>query len=596
MSETILKALMRLFAIIADVDKGDISTGSHSYVETYLRKFLNEESVGQYLDIFNHYLKVHHKEQSQDDPSKSIKHTASDSVKVLTLCHQINEELRQNQKVLVLIQLLEFVAHNIEITKDEMEFIETVASAFNISRNEYENCRAFILDSYKDIPEKENVLIINSKEKVPDEGNKHFYVANLSGIIIFLFIKSTNTFIFKYFGDDNLSLNGHDIIVRRAYTFDTGASIRSSRMNTIYYSDITNQFLQIKFKTNLVLTAENVSFQFKNSENGIINFNFSEETGELIGVMGGSGVGKSTLLHILIGNIIPDSGKITINGYDLNKDREKLEGIIGFIPQDDLLIEELTVFQNLYYNTKLCFDNLTNDEIRSKVEKVLKELDLYEIRNLKVGDVLNKFISGGQRKRLNIALELIREPSILFVDEPTSGLSSKDSFLVMDLLKELTLRGKLIIANIHQPSSDIYKMFDKLIILDKGGYSIFYGNPIDAVVHFKTISHHINALESECLKCGNVNPEQIFEIVEAKVVNEYGKLTSERKISPKTWYECCHKHVIKKIKPKKYTPELPENQFKVPGKFKQFKVFITRDILSKLSNTQYMLINFLEAP
>ncbi len=97
----------------------------------------------------------------------------------------------------------------------------------------------------------------------------------------------------------------------------------------------------------------------------------------------------------------------------------------------------------------------------------------------------NKLISGGQRKRLNIALELIREPSVLFVDEPTSGLSSRDSENMMDLLRELALKGKLVFVVIHQPSSEIYKMFDKIIFLDIGGYMIYYGNPVEAVMYFK---------------------------------------------------------------------------------------------------------------
>ena len=102
--------------------------------------------------------------------------------------------------------------------------------------------------------------------------------------------------------------------------------------------------------------------------------------------------------------------------------------------------------------------------------RVLMDIDLIGIKNLAVGDPINKYISGGQRKRLNIALELIREPSVLFADEPTSGLSSMDSEMVMLLLKEQTLKGRLVIVNIHQPSSDIYKLFDKLLIMDKGGY------------------------------------------------------------------------------------------------------------------------------
>ena len=118
-----------------------------------------------------------------------------------------------------------------------------------------------------------------------------------------------------------------------------------------------------------------------------------------------------------------------------------------------LLIEELTVYQNLFYNAKLCFGNYNDQEIDDLVIKVLYAIGLYQAKDLKVGSPLAKTISGGQRKRLNIALELVREPSILFVDEPTSGLSSKDSEIIMDLLKILALKGKLIFVVIHQPSS-----------------------------------------------------------------------------------------------------------------------------------------------
>ena len=178
--------------------------------------------------------------------------------------------------------------------------------------------------------------------------------------------------------------------------------------------------------------------------------------------------------------------------------------------------------------------------------RFLFQLDFLKTKDLKVGNPLSKTISGGQRKRLNIALELIREPSILFVDEPTSGLSSNDSEIIMDLLKVLALKGKLIFVVIHQPSSEIYKMFDQLIILDVGGYPIYKGDPVDAVVYFKKLINHVNADESECETCGNVNPEQIFNIIDMKVVDEYGEFTDNRKVSPLEW----NKHYQKLINPK----------------------------------------------
>jgi ABC-type multidrug transport system ATPase subunit len=321
---------------------------------------------------------------------------------------------------------------------------------------------------------------------------------------------------------------------------------------------------------------------------------FKEESGRMVGIMGASGAGKSTLLSVLNGTNDPYDGEVLINGISIHTDKEKVKGLIGYVSQDDLLIEELTVFENLYYNAKLCFDNLSEEEITARVDGVLKNLGLYEIRNMKVGSPLNKKISGGQRKRLNISLELIREPAIMFLDEPTSGLSSRDSENILDLLKELARKGKLLFIVIHQPSSEIFKMFDKLIILDTGGYLIYNGNPIDSIEYFKRRIEQANYNESECYVCGNVNPEQIFNIVETKVFTETGQPTETRRISPADW-SALYKSERKEEALERGTG-IPEINFKTPGRLKQFLVFTKRDVLSKIADTQYLLITLLEAP
>jgi ABC-type multidrug transport system ATPase subunit len=293
----------------------------------------------------------------------------------------------------------------------------------------------------------------------------------------------------------------------------------------------------------------------------------------------------------------PTEGRVLINGIDIYREKIKANGLIGHVSQDDLLMEELTVFQNLYYNTKLCFDHYTEEEIARSVNHMLHNLGLHEIKDIQVGTPLNKKISGGQRKRLNIALELIREPAILFLDEPTSGLSSKDSENIMDLLKDLTLKGKLVFVVIHQPSSDIFKMFDNLLILDTGGFLIYNGNPVDSIMYFKSKVHQANWADSECHVCGNVNPEQIFNIVESLVIDEYGKETRTRKISPLEWHRFYRTSELPEKKRLNNGHNLlPSITFKVPGFIKQLSVFVTRDILSKIANTQYLIITLLEAP
>jgi energy-coupling factor transporter ATP-binding protein EcfA2 len=173
-------------------------------------------------------------------------------------------------------------------------------------------------------------------------------------------------------------------------------------------------------------------------------------------------------------------------------------------------------------------------------------------------------------------------------------LSSRDSENILDLLKELARKGKLLFIVIHQPSSEIFKMFDKLIILDTGGYLIYNGNPVDSIQYFKRKIEQANYNESECYVCGNVNPEQIFNIVETKVFTESGQPTEIRRISPADW-----SNLYKEEKKEdKLEPggSMPEINFKTPNKFKQFIVFTKRDVLSKIADTQYLLITLLEAP
>ena len=264
------------------------------------------------------------------------------------------------------------------------------------------------------------------------------------------------------------------------------------------------------------------------------------------------------------------------------------------MPQDDLLIEELTVYENLWFTAKLCFEGMKDEEISNRVMKTLRDLGLDAAKDLKVGSAINKYISGGQRKRLNIALELIREPAVLFLDEPTSGLSSADTEKVVNLLKEQTLKGKLIIVNIHQPSSDVYKLFDRLWLLDKGGYPVFDGNPIDAITYFKEAANYADAETSACPTCGNVNPEIVLNIIDEKALDSSGKLLDERKTTPQEWHELYLKN--RKELPQPKQSDVPHSDQKKPNALKQFAIFLHRNIKTKITNLQYLCITLLEAP
>lgn len=612
MSERIIEALLKLFAVFAKTDGN--KSDKIKIVELFLAAQLNKELAKKYLPTFEQEYdevmadisRITEKASAKGDVDTEklkFKIEAKLSARIHKIGNSINQELTQRQKLYVVISLLEFVSTDNTITESDKEFLNALVEDLNIDAEEYAQLCDFILHEFNEIPDSENLLIINSKQESGEIVAKHICSPHLAGTIKVFYLRASNLLIFRSFEVGEISLNSQPIYEDKVTILNIGTAIRSLQITPIYYSQILNVFNSANSEAGVVFKADNITYKFKGGNIGLHEFSMEEASGSLVGIMGASGAGKSTLLNVLNGNYIPTTGKVTINNIDLHHDTEsQLNGLIGFVPQDDLLIKELTVYENLFYSAKLCFDNLTDEEIAERCEKVLQSLGLFERKDNVVGDELKKEISGGQRKRLNIALELIREPAILFLDEPTSGLSSKDSENIMDLLKELALKGKLVFVVIHQPSSDIFKTFDRLVILDTGGFQIYYGAPVDSIMYFKECTRQADWFVSECPTCGNVNPEQIFNITEAKILNEDGtpmlneKRQEIRKLAPTDWFEIYQQKGKKSIESKPIPKELPEITFKIPNWIRQLKVFIVRDVLSKISNMQYMLINTLESP
>lgn len=593
MNESLLHALIKLFAIVADVkhfSNHDVAikvVGKH-FFHNY-GKSQSEKCTKYFKD---HLQKYHHSLSENSNPDISVYHK-----RLKQICTEINHEFEDKQRFWLTIQLLEFLADSDYDSSEELEIINDIATLLNISTDDYLQSKDFIINESDTIEITEKILVINGDTEFSHEKARHMFVENMTGKIYVLNLKNSDTYLLKYFGERNLFLNGLNIKPGRAYIWAVGAVIRGRLFGRIYYSNIVSEFIHKKNIAGIELVAKDVSYEFKNGKLGLSNFNIEAESGQLIGIIGGSGSGKSTLLNVLNGNLIQKTGDIFINGFDIHKDKEKLNGIIGYVPQEDLLFEELSVYENLYYNAKLCFSACSEEQIDNIVLHSITDFDLKEAKDLKVGNPLNKILSGGQRKRLNIALELMREPALLFVDEPTSGLSSMDSEKIINLIKRQTFKEKLVLLTIHQPSSDIFKLFDKIIVLDQGGKLIYSGNPLDGISYFREQGNYINPDDNECVACGNVNSEQILRIVETRLVNEFGKLSRRRKRPPEEWEELYkskteHEFIAKPVTKK----PLPDNNFNAPGYLKQFLIFFNRNLKSKFSNRQFVLLVLLEAP
>lgn len=581
MSEQLLEAVIQLFALLARLD----GVGEKERLKMFnlLNSRLNKEVISKYMDLFDHY--CNHELSGGTDALEEI----------TKLTQKINGQIAQQQKIFLVSELTQLIYADNILSKEENIALHIIGKELKLDEEEIKSIQNFVAATRIEDFNSVNILIISSHpEQIPDKCFSIQPEGEIDGFVAILNLKTIKPFFLRYLGNSTIFLNQVPLESGKIEIVPTGSTIRSNRFKAIYYSDFLTHFRTEEIETPITFEAKNIYYKFKNGNVGLRDISLNEKNGRIIGVMGASGSGKSTLFNVLNGNEKPSSGRVLINNIDIHVEREKIEGLIGFVPQDDLLIEDLTVFQNLYYAAKLCFSNYSDQEIIELIDKTLISLGLYETRNLKVGNPLQKTISGGQRKRLNIGLELLREPMVLYVDEPTSGLSSRDSENIMDLLKELSLRGKLIFVVIHQPSSDIFKMFDKLLILDVGGYPIYYGNPVEAVVYFREATKLVDKQTGSCTECGNVNAEQIFNIIETRVVDEYGRHTEQRKITPETWNEIYMQKVehqeLEKI------DENPKAILHIPSKIKQLAIFTARDFKSKLANRQYILINFLEAP
>mmetsp|Transcript_12998 Transcript_12998/g.40025 ORF Transcript_12998/g.40025 Transcript_12998/m.40025 type:complete len:644 (+) Transcript_12998:133-2064(+) len=208
------------------------------------------------------------------------------------------------------------------------------------------------------------------------------------------------------------------------------------------------------------------------------------KSGEVLAVMGPSGGGKTSLLNILAHRVTEGdtSGEITYGGFPWDR---KTRTEIGFVTQDDLMFETLTVMETLKFTAKVRLPkSLGRDAVRDRVVEVLQSFNLEKAADTYIGDGLNKKgISGGERKRVAIANEILVDPKVIFLDEPTSGLDSSMALTVVKLLKELARNGKTVIMSIHQPSSQIFALFDRLLLL-RAGEAVYYGFANETVKHF----------------------------------------------------------------------------------------------------------------
>nr|GMD24488.1 ABC transporter G family member 15-like [Ipomoea batatas] len=220
------------------------------------------------------------------------------------------------------------------------------------------------------------------------------------------------------------------------------------------------------------------------------------EPGRIMAIMGPSGSGKSTLLDSLAGRLASNvvmTGNILLNG----KKRRLDYGVVAYVTQEDVLLGTLTPREAITYSAKLRLPTtMTNQDIKEIVEGTIMEMGLLDCADRLVGNWQLRGISGGEKKRLSIALEILVRPRILFLDEPTSGLDSASAFFVVQALKNICRDGRTVVSSIHQPSSEVFALFDDLYLLS-GGETVYFGEAKNAIQETHKSDYLMNMATAE---------------------------------------------------------------------------------------------------
>lgn len=416
---------------------------------------------------------------------------------------------------------------------------------------------------------------------------------------------------------DRITLNDGDTI-----TLGEGQYLRC------HFSD---RIIEEERNTVRQIEVRELSHRFDGRDTAQDGVSFIARRGEMICVMGPSGCGKSTLLRILGGQLKPRGGEMLMNGLALYDNLHDLTPYIAYIPQEDAFDPLLKVQENLDFSVAVRCPHLKTEDRRKRVDAKLAELGLADLRERLAGTPQQKFLSGGERKRLNAGLDMIGISDVYLFDEPTSGLSSKDSEHVLEIIRSLA-RNKIVITSIHQPSSRLLAMFDKALLLDKGGKLAYFGTPQGMLEYFWRVYHtetgHTGDVEAKVPD--NLTPDFVFDVLETPlrdisgdIIHERsadGHLVAARRFPPNFWRDSYQRHLIMESMAKQHTsggtsviarpkrdashtagsartrgaPKPPKHTFREESIL--FSTLLKRAFLSKLRNRTNLLTTLLEAP
>jgi ABC-type multidrug transport system ATPase subunit len=362
------------------------------------------------------------------------------------------------------------------------------------------------------------------------------------------------------------------------------------------------------------LRVEDLIHKFVPDGRALDNISFEVRRGEMMCIIGPSGCGKSTLLSILAGHLQPTRGRVQLNAASLYEHRDALVPFIANMPQEEALNPQLTVREHLRHATTIRRASLPKGEIDRRADGIVAELGLQSISRRRVGSPGEKTLSGGERSRLNLGLDLGSAAEVFLFDEPISGLSSKDSEHVAETLRSLA-RDKIVIASLHRPGANVLRLCDKVLLLDNGGRLAFFGTPAGMIEYFHEACTELRIPHPSVEAKAPLGADFVFDVLETPLAQfgggEHGGAT--RRFPPNFWQERFESRVLihslgtPAPAPATRLESLPElTQRGLPGTrtgrrriheaYRTFQTQFARAILSKLRNRGTLYATFIEAP
>ncbi|HEX3010404.1 MAG TPA: ABC transporter permease, partial [Bacteroidales bacterium] len=594
MNENLLNALMELIALFAKVNNSRFIDNAHSLLKTYLEQTVSIKNSRVHIRRFYDYL---------DEFSKQAEPLPADDTslkqQIDRIVKNINSELNGEERLVLFLSFLELIKLDKKIDPEELHFAEILSFELHISRNDYKNSLVFILSEKVDQELNPDFLIITNaqsnnldelegtwiEQNRPFENDQKLLLIKdgLQGEVLILYFHNINYLAGRYFGNQSIHLNSRRVLPGKFFLIGQFDQLRFGETIQCTYQEIVSGFKSHQYTSALKFVGENISTKKNRKSIGIAPFNFSEELGNLVIVLCNDANESRNISLLLSGQLPLSSGRICLNGYDIISDKYKVHKMIGFVPRENIFDENISIYNNFRFSARLAFPGYSDHRIDELVYQTISSLGLTNISNIPVKRIDSGIPAEYLRVLINTGAELIRDPFILILDLSLEKLNSSNAEEFCNIIKAEANKGKLILITTVNPGACVLKRTDKMWIFDSKGFIIYRGHANLALSYFKDSGNSIVTGEV-CPFCGNVNTDQLYQIIHAKVLDNNGRITHVRKISPEEWY-AIYKKKIEENEPKHESRKIiPSYASSIPNVNVQFSAYLKKSLQSFFAN------------